>query len=64
MAMKDTADKALKDEFQKIIDRCVENQIRIEALELVLVKTNPLVHELYLGEVEALSRKRKSKTGH
>jgi len=45
-------DHALLTALEKIVALSVENQIKVEALEQVWVKTNPMVHELYIGEVE------------
>jgi hypothetical protein len=45
---------------EEIIELAVENRIRLEALEKVFAETNPLLHELYIGEIENL-RKEKSK---
>ncbi len=38
----------------KIVDLLVENRIRIDAMEQILVKTNPVGYELYLGTIENL----------
>jgi len=61
MAKKSTAGKRLMDELEEIIALSVENRIKIEALEQVLVKTNPMVHELYLGEVETIGEQKRMK---
>jgi len=61
MAKKSIAGKRLMDELEEIIALSVENRIKIEALEQVLVKTNPMVHELYLGEVETIGEQKRMK---
>jgi hypothetical protein len=38
----------------KVVDLLVENEIRIDAMEQILVKTNPVAYELYLGTIENL----------
>ena len=58
MAKKSTAAKRRMDGLGEIIALSVENRIKIEALEQVLVKTNPMVHELYLGQIETLSKQK------
>jgi uncharacterized membrane protein len=60
-----------------VIDLLVESRIRIDAMKQILVKTNPVVQDVYLGMIEnlrahkaeevnrALAQKLKSKpTGH
>ena len=59
--MKSTADNALLNALEEIVALSVENQIKLEALEQVWVKTNPLVHELYLGEIETISKQKGAK---
>jgi len=54
-------DHALLTALEKIVALSVENQIKVEALEQVWVKTNPMVHELYIGEVEMISRQKAAK---
>jgi hypothetical protein len=38
----------------RVVDLLVESQIRIDAMEQILVKTNPVAYELYLGTIENL----------
>ena len=38
----------------KVVDLLIENRIRIDAMEQILVKTNPVAYELYLGTIENL----------
>jgi hypothetical protein len=40
--------------LSKVIDLLVEQTIRLDALEHALKGANPLVHELYLGNIEKL----------
>jgi len=40
--------------FSRVVDLLVEHRIKLEALEHVLKETNPVAHELYLGEIENL----------
>jgi len=61
MAKKSTAAKRRMDGLGEIIALSVENRIKIEALEQVLVKTNPMMHELYLGEVETIGEQKRMK---
>ena len=48
------------DTLKEVIDLLIENRIKLDALEQVFKETNPLVHELYLGEIEKL-RERKAR---
>ena len=59
--MKSINDHALLIALEKIVALSVENQIKLEALEQVWLKTNPMVHELYIGEVETISRQKAAK---
>ena len=43
-------------DLEGILDFIVESRIRLDAVERVLRDTNPLMHELYLGEVENLRK--------
>jgi hypothetical protein len=38
----------------RVVELLVESHIRIEAMEQILVKTNPVAYELYLGMIENL----------
>src|SRR6266446_10041870 len=40
--------------LSRVVDLLVESRIRIDAMEQVLVKTNPVAYELYLGTIENL----------
>jgi hypothetical protein len=46
--------------LDEIVTFAVESRIRLEALENVFDETNPMLHELYIGEIENL-RKAKSR---
>jgi hypothetical protein len=37
-----------------VVDLLVESRIRIDAMEQILVKTNPVAYELYLGTIKNL----------
>ena len=53
--MESTAEKTIMDALREIIALSVENQIKLEALERVFKETNPLLGELYRGEIETLT---------
>ena len=40
--------------LSRVVDLLVEQRIRIDAIEQILVKTNPVAYELYLGTIENL----------
>jgi len=44
--------------LSKVVDLLVENRIRIDAMEQILVKTNPVAYDLYLGTIENLRVKK------
>jgi hypothetical protein len=48
------AGQPLPNALLKVVDLLVESRIRIDALEQILVKTNPVAYELYLGTIENL----------
>lgn len=52
--MSKIAGQPLPNAFIKVVDLFVESRIRIDAMEQVLVKTNSVVYELYLGMIENL----------
>ena len=56
--MKSSAGKAQRNVLRELIALSVDNQIKLQALEQVLVKTNPMVHELYLGQIETLRKQK------
>jgi hypothetical protein len=42
----------------RVVDLLIESRIRIDAMEQILVKTNPVAYELYLGTTKNLQQKR------
>jgi len=40
--------------LSRVVDLLLESRIRIDAMEQVLVKTNPVAYDLYLGTIENL----------
>ena len=52
--MSKVAGQPLPNALIKVVDLLVESRIRIDAMEQVLVKTNPVAYELYLGAIENL----------
>ena len=52
--MSKTARQPLQDALIRVIDLLVESRIRIDAMEQILVKTNSVAYELYLGMIENL----------
>ena len=52
--MSSVAGQRLSNTLAKVVDLLVENRIRIDAMEQILVKTNPVAYELYLGTIENL----------
>jgi|tagenome__1003787_1003787.scaffolds.fasta_scaffold19757402_2 hypothetical protein len=44
--------------LEKIITLLVETQIKVEAFEQVLEETNPLIHQVYLGELQKLTEEK------
>jgi len=52
--MTKTAVYPLANALIKVVDLLVESRIRIDAMEQILVKTNPVAYDLYLGTIENL----------
>ena len=52
--MSEAAGQPLPNALIKVVDLLVESQIRIDAMEQILVKTNPVAYDLYLGTIENL----------
>jgi len=52
--MSKVAGQPLPNALIKVVDLLVESRIRIDAMEQILVKTNPVSYELYLGTIENL----------
>jgi hypothetical protein len=38
----------------KVVDLLLESRIRIDAMEQILVKTNPVAYDLYIGMIKNL----------
>jgi len=49
--MRKVAGQPLQNALIKVADLLVESRIRIDAMEQILVKTNPVAYELYLGTI-------------
>jgi hypothetical protein len=45
---------AIPNALMKVVDLWVETRIRIDAMEQILVKMNPVAYEPYLGTIENL----------
>jgi leucyl aminopeptidase (aminopeptidase T) len=52
--MSKASDQTSPNALIKIADLLIESRIRIDAMEQVLVKTNPVAYDLYLGTIENL----------
>ena len=52
--MSKAAGQPLPNVLIKVVDLLVESRIRIDAMEQVLAKTNPVAYDLYLGTIENL----------
>ena len=52
--MSKIAGQSLPNALIRVVDLLVESRIRIDAMEQILVKTNPVAYELYLGAIENL----------
>jgi hypothetical protein len=52
--MSKVAAQPLPNALTKVVDLLVESRIRIDAMEQILVKTNSVAYELYLGMIENL----------
>jgi hypothetical protein len=52
--MSKTAVQMSSNTLSRVVDLLVENRMRIDAMEQVLVKTNPVAYELYLGAIQNL----------
>jgi hypothetical protein len=52
------AGQPLANALSKVVDLLVESRIRIDAMEQILVKTNPVAYDLYLGMIENLRAQR------
>ena len=52
--MSKIAGQPLPNALIRVVDLLVESRIRIDAMEQILVKTNAVAYDLYLGTVETL----------
>ena len=52
--MSKIADQPSPNALIRVVDLLVESRIRIDAMEQILVKTNSVAYELYLGMIENL----------
>jgi len=52
--MSKAAGQPLPNALKQIVDLLVESRIRIDAMEQILVKTNSVAYELYLGMIDNL----------
>ena len=52
--MSKVAGQPLPNALIEVVDLLVESRIRIDAMEQILVKTNPVAYDLYLGAIENL----------
>ena len=58
--MSKIANQPLPNALIKVVDLLVESRIRIDAMEQILVKTNSVAYELYLGMIENLQAQKKA----
>jgi hypothetical protein len=52
--MSEAARQPLSNALTRVVDLLVESRIRIDAMEQILVKTNPVAYDLYLDTIEDL----------
>jgi hypothetical protein len=62
--MSKAAGQPLTNTLSSFVDLLVEHGIKLDALEQVLKKTNPLAHELYLGTIENLRSQKAPEVNH
>jgi hypothetical protein len=58
--MNKAAGQPLPHALIKVVDLLIENRIRIDAIEQILVKTNPVAYDLYLGTIKNLQRQKEA----
>ena len=58
--MSKAAGQPLRNALIKVVHLLVESRIRIDAMEQILVKTNPVAYELYLGTIENLQAQKEA----
>jgi hypothetical protein len=56
--MSKAASQPFENALMKVVDLLVESRIRIDAMEQIVVKTNPVAYDLYLGMIENLRAKK------
>jgi hypothetical protein len=52
--MSKAAGQPLPNALIKVVDLLIESRFRIDAMEQILVKTNPVAYDLYLRTIENL----------
>jgi hypothetical protein len=52
--MSKAAEQPSPNALERVVDLLIESRIRIDAMEQVLVKTNPVAYDLYLDTIENL----------
>jgi hypothetical protein len=52
--MSKVAGQQLPNALTKVVDLLIENRIRIDAIEQILVKANPVAYDLYLSTIKNL----------
>ena len=58
--MSKVAGQPLPNALIKVVDLLVESRIRIDAMEQIFVKTNPVAYELYLATIENLQAQKEA----
>jgi len=58
--MSKAAGQPLPHALIKVADLLIESRIRIDAMEQILVKTNPVAYDLYLGTIKNLQRQKEA----
>ena len=58
--MSKAAGQPLPHALTKVVDLLIESRIRIDAMEQILVKTNPVAYDLYLGTIKNLQRQKEA----
>ena len=58
--MSKVAGQPLQNALIKVVDLLIESRIRIDAMEQILVRTNPVAYDLYLGTIKNLQRQKEA----
>ena len=58
--MSKAAPQPLPHALIKVVDLLIESRIRIDAMEQILVKTNQVAYDLYLGTIKNLQRQKEA----